>query len=360
MTIYSQGLRSLSILLLLLAAAFLPSTSNAQGIDPSQIQNFPLYKSNPTGTAQDTLITNNYDNLFTYVGLSKSITTVSNAIGLANITQVSTTPGAHNAYAFYNVGDFTALGNKTGIGLENDVYYTDTGTNATILPALLTDPTTFGSANYTNPVTGIQSLVVHLGSGVMTTGAAFLAGGNANLGAGSITNSSGFVALDQAHVGATTTAGFYAAPQTSCSGCYGYFSASTNKDSFGNLTATTVSSPRFKSTGTVLIPGDFVLTGWGSGASVAVNNNASDAAGDTTITAGSGPSANPTVQLTFHDGTWGNTPMCQPVRADLTSPLPASAPWVRTNVSATTVTYTFTGTPVNGNAYGLTWICIGH
>lgn len=376
--------RLLHLLLLpLLATLFSPCIKAQTKIEPSQIKNFPLYLSNPSNLTQDSLITNNYDNLFSYVGLSKSITNVSNSIGLANIFQTNSKPGAHGAYGLYNVADYTNLNGGFGWGIENDTYFLDTSlSNSNNIGAQLNSATVWTGTTTTLPVvTGIDSLVVNLGNGVVTSASGFLSPGNLNLlGLGSLTNSYGFEALDQLNVGTSTNAGFFAAAQTSCSGCYGFLSATTNKDSFGITTVqslnspgsvqgatvsatTSVSTPRFKSNGSVLIAGDFALSGgWGTTATVSsINNNASDAAGDVTISSsGTGQGSNPTVVLTFHDGTWTNAPICVAARADLTSPLPNSAPFVRTALSATTITWTFEGTPVAGNSYVLTWVCLGH
>ena len=55
--------------------------------------------------------------------------------------------------------------------------------------------------------------------------------------------------------------------------------------------------------GTALITSDFLLTGWGTGATV-TSVVGTDTAFTVTITAGTTPSISPTVKLTFHDGPW--------------------------------------------------------
>lgn len=120
---------------------------------------------------------------------------------------------------------------------------------------------------------------------------------------------------------------------------------------------------RWKSSSTTHVPGDWALAGnWGTAPpAVTINNNGNDDAYSITVTAGSGsPGASPTVTLTFHDGTRTNNPTCWANRADLSTPLPSAAPWVRTAITPTTVTFTFTGTPVAATAYALEGGCIGH
>ena len=141
--------------------------------------------SNPTSLAQDSTITLNYDNLFSYIQLTKNLTVVPNSIGFANITQMSGTPGVHGAYGFYNVADFTSLAGKLAVGADTDTYFKDVGvTNANVLPSQANSATTEGSANFTSPVTSFQGVVVHLGSGVLNAAVNFLAPNNSNLGMG--------------------------------------------------------------------------------------------------------------------------------------------------------------------------------
>lgn len=53
-----------------------------------------------------------------------------------------------------------------------------------------------------------------------------------------------------------------------------------------------------------LAASDFVLTGWGTGATITVDSDCTDQKWYITITAGTSPSANPTVQLNFKDTTY--------------------------------------------------------
>jgi hypothetical protein len=108
--------------------------------------------------------------------------------------------------------------------------------------------------------------------------------------------------------------------------------------------------------GTGLAPSDFSLSGWGSSASVSVYPGSTDQRGQIVVTAnGSGIGANPTVTLTFHDGTWFSAPFAIVGRNDANAP--AGAPtW---SITPTTLVITFQGTPVAGRYYTFTWMVIG-
>ena len=116
--------------------------------------------------------------------------------------------------------------------------------------------------------------------------------------------------------------------------------------------------------GTALVAGDFAASsGWGTNPVITVNRG-TDQAGSITIQAKATVGASPTITLTFHDGTWTTAPVVIPVRVDVVAA--AAAPgatvtnqWVVTSVSATGVVFTFNGTPVANNTYGLDFICIG-
>lgn len=110
---------------------------------------------------------------------------------------------------------------------------------------------------------------------------------------------------------------------------------------------------------TSVVTGDFAISGgWGStGAKSGISGK--DQAGTITITpGGTGIAANPTVALTFHDGGWANAaPIVTAARADTNAP--TTGVWVVSSVSATTVTFTFIGTPSAAKAYVLNWHVIG-
>lgn len=111
------------------------------------------------------------------------------------------------------------------------------------------------------------------------------------------------------------------------------------------------------SNATTHITGDYALSaGWGTSPSVS-SVAANDHGGRVTITSGTGtPSTNPTVALTFKDGTWTNPPSCAGLRGDINSP---TASWALTSITATVATWTFQGTPAVSTAYILDFICIG-
>jgi hypothetical protein len=121
------------------------------------------------------------------------------------------------------------------------------------------------------------------------------------------------------------------------------------------LSSTSLTSARQFSSGTALSTANFTLSsGWGSTASLG-SVGAFDARGSFTITsAGTGQTASPTVQLTFGDGAWPGTPVCNAFRlgGDQLSLVPAM-----TTGSPTTATFTFPGTPVAGQTFTVGYRC---
>jgi hypothetical protein len=109
------------------------------------------------------------------------------------------------------------------------------------------------------------------------------------------------------------------------------------------------------SQGTALGAGDFALSaGWGAGATV-TGVTGSDQGWQMTVTAAGTPAANPSVTLTFKDGTWTNAPICVSKMVGGTggvTPL-TEAP------AATANTLTFQGTPVAASTYILASVCMG-
>lgn len=107
-----------------------------------------------------------------------------------------------------------------------------------------------------------------------------------------------------------------------------------------------------------LVPGDFTLgAGWGSSASTAITVTTSkDQASVTTITASGTVAANPTYTLTFHDGSWGQVPVCVAVQTggnDIIADLSV------TSRSATAYTFQWNGTPTSGKTYEISIECMG-
>ncbi len=101
--------------------------------------------------------------------------------------------------------------------------------------------------------------------------------------------------------------------------------------------------------GTALVAGDFALSaGWGDTASVGTITGADARCKFTVTSAGVGQAANPTITLTFKDGTWTVTPFVVACRGG-GSQL-GIQPCV-TGVTATTVTLTWPGTPVAAETF---------
>lgn len=115
-------------------------------------------------------------------------------------------------------------------------------------------------------------------------------------------------------------------------------------------TGTTQAKRVRASQGSSLVSGDFAFAaGWGSTAALSAITG-SDQGFTVTITAnGSGIAANPTLTLTFHDGTWTNPPFFVICRGDGNGP--ATGFWIINSISATVLTMQFVGTPVSGSAY---------
>lgn len=111
---------------------------------------------------------------------------------------------------------------------------------------------------------------------------------------------------------------------------------------------------RFTALGTSLVTGDFILTGWGAGATITAIHG-SDMAHRFTITAGTTPSVSPTVQLTFHDGPWLFAPVIHAQITDGTGQVSD----LRNTRSASSYTATYEGLPVATKTYIIDVICIG-
>lgn len=115
----------------------------------------------------------------------------------------------------------------------------------------------------------------------------------------------------------------------------------------------------YSNLGTSLLTSHFTdpaTTGWGSGASLSVRSNSKDQRGSVTVTVGTGPSANPTLVLTYPDGTWGTDPFSIVSRNGGTGTGITGWTW---SESATALTITAIGTPVAGETYTLRWALDG-
>lgn len=130
----------------------------------------------------------------------------------------------------------------------------------------------------------------------------------------------------------------------------------------GDLIGVAAKAKRFFSTGTALASGDFALDGagkWGSTATASAVTG-SDMAGTVTISsAGVGQAANPTLALTFKDGTFTTTPTVIWSMKGGTGV--AAGPYgVEWTVTATTTTVQMFGTPAAGSTYIFSWMVIGN
>ena len=142
----------------------------------------------------------------------------------------------------------------------------------------------------------------------------------------------------------------------------GLYPVSDLVDQIGSasLRLTRVYSRRYwASGGTALVAGDFALSaGWGATASVGTITGDAHHARFTVTSAGAGQAANPTVTLTFKDGTWTNSPFAQVqiVAASTAADLLVAVTWTTT---ATTLVITFNGTPVAGRTYTFESMVLG-
>lgn len=113
---------------------------------------------------------------------------------------------------------------------------------------------------------------------------------------------------------------------------------------------------------TALVAGDITLTGWGGSPSVSPASGSKDRRGRLSVTAGSTPGANPTVEVTFKEKFRGEdaadlTPFVVVSRGDIVAP--TTGFWAVTARSATSFTVTFVGTPTAANVYVLDFEVIG-
>lgn len=105
---------------------------------------------------------------------------------------------------------------------------------------------------------------------------------------------------------------------------------------------------------TTIQSADLAFSGWGTTSGLTIASNAKDQGGLIVWTAGT-TSSNPTVTLTFHDGTWTNRPFCQAWFQDNSSPAANTAFMSGTN--ATHMVAEWIGTPSNGDIFQLQWEC---
>jgi hypothetical protein len=127
------------------------------------------------------------------------------------------------------------------------------------------------------------------------------------------------------------------------------------------LVSTARLTQRLASNGrTPLSPANFVLSGWGTGASV-TGVSGFDQAARFTVNSGTatGITANPTMTLTFADLAWPNAPVCVASPGPPGSP-PVGAPaFLSTSTSTTAVTVTYNGSPEASKTYLMQILCMG-
>lgn len=175
----------------------------------------------------------------------------------------------------------------------------------------------------------------------------------------SVLNASGNVFTDL-HLGATpagATNTWVGAVAAALAGNVGFLNTEAPALSFGGVQLQRVSGTRYSGTGVPHVAGDYVLSGgWGNTATVSALA-AKDTGGRVTITAsGTGQAANPTVTLTFKEGTWTNIPAIAAGRGDIVAP---TGYWALTTPSATAPVFTFVGTPVAASVYILDFTVMG-
>ncbi len=110
---------------------------------------------------------------------------------------------------------------------------------------------------------------------------------------------------------------------------------------------------------TALVAGDFALSaGWGSTASKGSILGTDGSWTMTVTTGGINIAANPTIALTFKDGTWTTAPVCI-VDMNTTSDATNLGDKISNTESATVLTITFNGTPITANTYTFSGHCTG-
>jgi hypothetical protein len=226
--------------------------------------------------------------------------------------------------------------------------------------------TTTAATDLSSPgtVTGATGLVATAGGVAATAGNIAAAAGNVTasglVSAGTtVTAGTGVIATTG---GVLATAGGVTATAGGITATVGDIAASSGKiTAAGTVAGSTgpglVKAPRFYSTGTALVAGDFVLTNWGVGSSV---TTVAGCDGDfrVEITAGTGAGTPATVQLNFKDGTFTNRPIAQVqfCSSDDLTPVHPGNSYIEfdpsSDVTATSLTWFHKGfTPVDTKRY---------
>lgn len=108
--------------------------------------------------------------------------------------------------------------------------------------------------------------------------------------------------------------------------------------------------------GTTLVAGDFALGNFGGTASVGTVTG-TDQAGTFIVTALGAPGNPATVTLTFHDGTWTNSPICIANMATVAGT--GASTYLMTDTTATTLVITYPALPVTTLTYPMAFNCMG-
>lgn len=108
--------------------------------------------------------------------------------------------------------------------------------------------------------------------------------------------------------------------------------------------------------GTAHVAGDYVASAnWGT--TPTITPLARDTGGRVSVLAQATTGANPTLALTFKDGTWTTVPAISYGRGDVAAP--TTCFWALTTITATVATFTLVGTPTAGNTYILDFTVMG-
>jgi hypothetical protein len=99
--------------------------------------------------------------------------------------------------------------------------------------------------------------------------------------------------------------------------------------------------------------------GWGTTRTVSAATGFDQGLSFTVNATGTGQAANPTITITFKDGTWTVAPQFLCKRNDVVAPAESSAATTWT-VTATVLTITFNGTPTAANSYNFVCLALGN
>ena len=107
--------------------------------------------------------------------------------------------------------------------------------------------------------------------------------------------------------------------------------------------------------GSPLVLGDFAFSGWGTGATLTAIVG-TDTMFQLLVTAGTTPSSNPTITLTFHDGAWLLAPLSLPKMTNGTGQFSD----IEYTTTTTQLLLTYLGLPVATKTYQITALQVGH